>query len=56
MSEPPCVDGLQVSTYRIPTDGPEADGTLRWNATELVVVHASIRNISITLCAWNRCC
>lgn len=35
----PCVSRLDVACYRIPTDGPEADGTLRWSETELVVVH-----------------
>ena len=34
------VDELEVSAYTIPTDAPEADGTLAWNATTIVVVHA----------------
>jgi len=34
---PPIVT-LQARAYRIPTDKPEADGTLSWNATTLVVV------------------
>jgi len=29
---------LTVSAYRIPTDAPESDGTLEWNATTLVLV------------------
>lgn len=29
---------LTVSAYRIPTDAPESDGTLKWEATTLVVV------------------
>jgi L-alanine-DL-glutamate epimerase-like enolase superfamily enzyme len=29
---------LRAAAYRIPTDGPEADGTLAWKATTLVVV------------------
>jgi L-alanine-DL-glutamate epimerase-like enolase superfamily enzyme len=29
---------LAVSAYRIPTDAPESDGTLEWNATTLVLV------------------
>jgi L-alanine-DL-glutamate epimerase-like enolase superfamily enzyme len=29
---------LDVSAYRIPTDAPEADGTLQWNSTTLVLV------------------
>jgi L-alanine-DL-glutamate epimerase-like enolase superfamily enzyme len=30
-----------VAAYRIPTDGPEADGTLSWTQTTLVVVNAT---------------
>ncbi|MBV8536751.1 MAG: mandelate racemase [Alphaproteobacteria bacterium] len=33
------IERLDVSAYTIPTDGPEADGTLSWNSTTLVVVH-----------------
>ncbi len=29
---------VRATAYRIPTDGPEADGTFRWEATTLVVV------------------
>ncbi|MBU6428014.1 MAG: mandelate racemase [Cyanobacteria bacterium REEB65] len=32
------IDRLRVSAYRIPTDLPEADGTLRWQSTTLVLV------------------
>ena len=35
-----ALTGLEAAAYRIPTDGPEADGTLEWNATTLVLVHA----------------
>ncbi len=31
---------LEVGAYTIPTDAPEADGTLAWDATTIVVVHA----------------
>jgi len=34
------VQELEVATYTIPTDGPEADGTLSWDSTTIVVVHA----------------
>jgi len=34
------VDELEVGAYTIPTDAPEADGTLEWDATTIVVVHA----------------
>jgi L-alanine-DL-glutamate epimerase-like enolase superfamily enzyme len=33
------VDEVEVSAYTIPTDAPEADGTLAWDATTIVVVH-----------------
>jgi len=32
------IEGLQAAAYRIPTDGPEADGTIAWEFTTLVVV------------------
>jgi hypothetical protein len=35
------VIGLDVSAYTIPTDTPEADGTLEWTSTTLVLVEAS---------------
>src|SRR5205807_3525164 len=34
------VEQLEVAAYTIPTDAPEADGTLSWDATTIVVVHA----------------
>jgi L-alanine-DL-glutamate epimerase-like enolase superfamily enzyme len=39
-SEAP-VGELAVAAYTIPTDAPEADGTLSWSSTTLVVVHAA---------------
>lgn len=35
-----AVEGLEVSAYTIPTDQPEADGTLAWDSTTIVVAHA----------------
>jgi hypothetical protein len=32
---------LTVSTYTVPTDFPESDGTLEWNKTTLVLVQVS---------------
>ncbi len=32
------IEALRVDTYRVPTERPEEDGTLRWDATEMVVV------------------
>ena len=37
----PVVDGVTASVYEIPTDRPEADGTLAWSKTTLVVAHVS---------------
>ena len=31
---------LEVAAYTVPTDTPEADGTLTWDSTTMVVVHA----------------
>ena len=35
-----AIGDLKVSTYVIPTDYPESDGTLEWNKTTLVLVEA----------------
>ena len=40
----PKIECLHASAYRIPTDYPESDGTLEWNATTLVVVEVSSAN------------
>ena len=37
----PKVGRLEVSAYTVPTETPEADGTLAWNETTLVLVRAS---------------
>jgi len=34
------VDELEVGAFTVPTDQPEADGTLAWDSTTIVVVHA----------------
>jgi L-alanine-DL-glutamate epimerase-like enolase superfamily enzyme len=39
MSEAP-VDDLQVRVFEVATDRPESDGTLSWDSTTLIVVHA----------------
>jgi len=35
------LQSIRVAAYRIPTDAPESDGTLEWDSTTLVVVHAA---------------
>ncbi len=35
---------VQVGAYRIPTDEPESDGTLKWDSTTLVTVHIQAGN------------
>jgi len=37
----PTIDAIDVSTFVIPTDAPESDGTLEWDRTTLVVVEIS---------------
>src|SRR6185437_8384859 len=36
----PAIDGIEATAFTIPTDGPEADGTFRWDKTTIVVVEA----------------
>ena len=43
MSDQYCIDRLDVSVYTIPTDAPEADGTLAWDSTSIVVVEPHTR-------------
>jgi len=35
------IDRIDVASYTIPTDFPEADGTLEWDKTTLVLVHVT---------------
>jgi L-alanine-DL-glutamate epimerase-like enolase superfamily enzyme len=35
-----AVERLDVAAYTVPTDAPEADGTMAWDETTVVVVHA----------------
>ena len=34
------IDSIEASAYTIPTDLPEADGTLSWTSTTLIVVES----------------
>src|SRR5512142_824447 len=35
------VERVEVSSYTVPTDSPESDGTLEWNSTTLVLVQVA---------------
>jgi L-alanine-DL-glutamate epimerase-like enolase superfamily enzyme len=35
------IEDVAVAAYRVPTDAPESDGTIEWNATTLVCVHVA---------------
>ena len=37
----PQVDGVTAEVYEVPTDRPEADGTLAWSKTTLVLVRVT---------------
>ncbi|WP_329406871.1 mandelate racemase [Streptomyces sp. NBC_00704] len=37
MSDTPVVTGVDTAVYTVPTDAPEADGTLAWDSTTLVL-------------------
>ncbi|HZS14966.1 MAG TPA: enolase C-terminal domain-like protein [Candidatus Dormibacteraeota bacterium] len=38
------LEALDVSVYEVPTEQPEADGTLQWDRTVVVVVEPRLRN------------
>jgi L-alanine-DL-glutamate epimerase-like enolase superfamily enzyme len=38
VTDEPVVSGVRASAYTVPTDAPEADGTLAWDSTTLVLV------------------
>jgi len=42
----PRVDTVRVSTYVVPTDAPESDGTLEWERTTLVVVELAAGGVT----------
>src|SRR5579883_2330718 len=42
----PTISRLEVSAYTIPTDGPEADGTIAWDSTTLVLVEATAGDVT----------
>lgn len=46
VSDAPKLTGARVSAYRIPTESPESDGTLRWTATTLVLVELTANGTS----------
>jgi L-alanine-DL-glutamate epimerase-like enolase superfamily enzyme len=41
----PAIDGIAVTAYTVPTDAPEADATLGWDATTMVLVEASAAGV-----------
>ena len=34
------IDSVHASVYTVPTDAPEADGTLAWDSTTMILVQA----------------
>ncbi|HEY1324312.1 MAG TPA: enolase C-terminal domain-like protein [Streptosporangiaceae bacterium] len=40
----PAITGVDAAVFTVPTDAPEADGTLAWNATTMVLVTAHAGN------------
>lgn len=46
------IERLKTSVFRIPTDQPEADGTIEWDSTTMVVVEAVAQDGSIGL-GWS---
>lgn len=50
----PAVTAVDTGLYVIPTDAPEADGTLTWDSTTmvLVTVQAGGQQARWTACNW----
>lgn len=46
MSDTPTVDGVDTTVFTVPTDAPEADGTISWDSTTLVL--ATVRCGDVT--------
>jgi L-alanine-DL-glutamate epimerase-like enolase superfamily enzyme len=46
-----AIDGVEVALYCVPTDEPESDGTLSWDHTDIVVLHA--RSGEVTGLGWS---
>ncbi|MEU8032433.1 enolase C-terminal domain-like protein [Streptomyces sp. NPDC049099] len=46
MSDQPTIDAVDTAVYTVPTDTPEADGTLAWDRTTLVL--ATVRSGTTT--------
>ncbi|NBH11573.1 enolase C-terminal domain-like protein [Amycolatopsis sp. SID8362] len=42
----PAVDRVGARAYRVPTPGPEGDGTLAWDSTTIVVVHVDAGGVT----------
>ncbi|OLZ58088.1 enolase C-terminal domain-like protein [Amycolatopsis keratiniphila] len=43
---PPSIDSVQATAYSVPTPAPEADGTLSWDATTIVLAEARAGPVS----------
>ena len=41
------IESLAVTVYTVPTDAPEADGTLTWSSTTMVLVE--VRSVDLHL-------
>jgi len=48
----PVVTDVSAAAYTVPTDGPEADGTLAWDSTTMVVVEARAGDVVGTGWTW----
>jgi len=46
MSPMPCIEDMRVAAFIIPTETPERDGTLEWEATTLVLVEVDAGGVT----------
>jgi hypothetical protein len=40
------IESVDASVFTVPTDAPEADGTLTWDSTTMVLVQARARRLA----------
>ena len=45
------IESIRAQAFEIPTDKPEADGTIRWNSTVLVLVEVAAPHPACAI--WN---
>ena len=51
-----AIESVDASVYTVPTDAPEADGTLSWDSTTMVLVQVRAANVTGTGWTYGSAC